>query len=63
MNYVRTSTATKGKFKCFQCRSTTAAKDGAWQELNKQQVFLCKVCSASLLKSANDELKANAAKR
>ncbi len=47
MNYVRTSPASKGKFKCYQCRCIISAKDGAWEDLKVQQIFVCKSCKFS----------------
>ena len=44
MNYVRTTPASKGQFKCFHCRATIRSKDGAWHVQENQQVFLCKTC-------------------
>jgi hypothetical protein len=34
----------KGQFKCFECRSVFAQRDGDWHPWDHMQVHLCRGC-------------------
>ncbi len=44
MNHFRTTSTSKGQFKCFHCRAVVRSKDGTWREGESQQIFVCKPC-------------------
>jgi hypothetical protein len=44
MTYTPGPRPKKGQMKCFKCRASCLSKDGEWQNLEHQQVFLCKIC-------------------
>lgn len=43
MSYIRTGSA-KGEIRCFQCRDLTKSRDGSWESVKNQQVFVCNHC-------------------